>query len=138
MSLTTSNIIIRREIEPLLLKAREALHSYEKAADVHVSVLDTTGHTIPECLPGAAGKAYCPSEFFCSLCRKYSPAIDRTWADDEYPCTQIHIDAISRVQRSGGVYIYTCDMGFTYWVCPLSSGGAAGGGTDCRAGPGYR
>jgi AraC-like DNA-binding protein/ligand-binding sensor protein len=125
MSLSISNIIIRREIEPLLLKAREALRAYEKAANVHVSVLDTTGHTIPE-------KAYCLSEFFCSLCRKYSPSIDRSLADSdtksaEYPCTQIHIDAISRAQRSGGVYIYTCDMGFTYWVCPLFSGGRQAG-----------
>jgi AraC-like DNA-binding protein/ligand-binding sensor protein len=127
MSLTTSNIIIRREIEPLLLKAREALHSYEKAANVPVSVLDATGHTVPKFFTGAAGRAYCLSEFFCSLCRKYSPNIDRTWADDEYPCTQIHIDAISRAHRSGGVYIYTCDLGFAYWVCPLSSGGRIAG-----------
>ncbi|GHV76053.1 hypothetical protein AGMMS49942_08740 [Spirochaetia bacterium] len=125
MSLTTSNIIIRREIEPLLLKAREALHSYEKAAAVQVSVLDNTGRTTPD-------KSYCLSEFFCSLCRKCSPVIDRTWAESdrrsaEYPCTRIHLDAISRAQRSGGVYVYTCNLGFSYWVCPLSSGGRLAG-----------
>ncbi|MDR2739661.1 MAG: helix-turn-helix domain-containing protein [Treponema sp.] len=127
----SSNIIIRREIEPLLLKAREVLHFYEKATDVTVSVLDQTGHSIPE----FSGEAYCPSEFFCSLCRKYSkkfPAklpteIGRNWKEGEYPCTQIHIDSISRAQRSRGVYIYTCDLGFTYWVCPLSSSGRPAG-----------
>jgi AraC-like DNA-binding protein len=39
----------------------------------------------------------------------------------------MHQDAISHAQRSGGVYIYTCDLGFAYWVCPLSSGGRLAG-----------
>jgi AraC-like DNA-binding protein/ligand-binding sensor protein len=123
MSHNKSNIIIRREITPLLLKAREALLSYEKAVNVTVSVLDKSGHTIPE----FSGAAYCLSEFFCSLCRRYATETDRTWADDEYPCTQIHIDSIARAQRSGGMYVYTCDLGFAYWVCPLSSGGRLAG-----------
>jgi AraC-like DNA-binding protein/ligand-binding sensor protein len=136
MSFNNSNIIIRREIEPLLLKAHETLHSYEKATDVRVSVLDNTGHTVPDSATGSfagnTGETYCLSEFFCSLCRQYSPETNRKWAEsdqrsDEYPCTQIHIDGISRAQRSGGVYIYTCDLGFAYWVCPLSAGGRLAG-----------
>jgi ligand-binding sensor protein len=39
----------------------------------------------------------------------------------------MHIDAISRAQHFGGVYIYTCELGFVYWVCPLSSGGRLAG-----------
>jgi AraC-like DNA-binding protein/ligand-binding sensor protein len=122
MSQNSSTIILRREIEPLLLKAREALRSYEKAVDVTVSVLDQTGHAVP----AAANGAYC-SEHFCSICRQYSPDAGRAWAEDEYPCTQIHRDGISQAQRSGGVYVYTCELGFAYWVCPLSSGGRLAG-----------
>jgi AraC-like DNA-binding protein/ligand-binding sensor protein len=127
----SSNIIIRREIEPLLLKAREVLHFYEKATGVTVSVLDQTGHSIPE----FSGEPYCLSEFFCSLCRQYSKKFSakfpaetgQNWEEGEYPCTQIHIDGISRAQHSRGVYIYTCDLGFAYWVCPLSSSGRLAG-----------
>jgi AraC-like DNA-binding protein/ligand-binding sensor protein len=127
----SSNIITRREIEPLLLKAREVLRSYERAADVTVSILDRTGHSIPE----FSDKTYCLSEFFCSLCRQYSkkfPAkssakTGRNPEEREYPCTKMHIDSISRAQHSKGVYIYTCDLGFAYWVCPLSSSGRLAG-----------
>jgi AraC-like DNA-binding protein/ligand-binding sensor protein len=120
MSPNAANIILRREIEPLLLKARQALRSYEKATNVTVSVLDRTGHSIP-------GEAPFFSEYFCSLCRQYSCDTDRKWAEREYPCTQIHLDSIFRAQRSGGVYIYACDLGFVYWVCSLSSGGRLAG-----------
>jgi AraC-like DNA-binding protein/ligand-binding sensor protein len=142
MSPNTSNIIIRREIEPLLLKAQETLLSYERASAVTVSVLDQTGHTISAVSADFSSPAveWQPSkgdpsngtpgnfsEFFCSLCRKFSMENNRNWMHDEYPCTQIHIDSISRAQHSGGVYIYTCDMGFTFWTCPLSSGGRLAG-----------
>jgi AraC-like DNA-binding protein/ligand-binding sensor protein len=115
MTQNATTIILRREIEPLLLKAREVIRFYEKAANVTVSVLDRNGRSIP-------GETAFFSEYFCSLCRQYSPDTGRQWAEREYPCTQIHIDSISRAQRSGGVYVYACDLGFVYWVCPLSSG----------------
>jgi AraC-like DNA-binding protein/ligand-binding sensor protein len=115
MTQNTTNIILRREIEPLLLKAREVIHFYEKAVNVTVSVLDRNGRSIP-------GETAFFSEYFCSLCRQYSRDTGRKWAEGEYPCTQIHVDGIARAQRSRGAYIYSCDLGFVYWVCSLSSG----------------
>jgi AraC-like DNA-binding protein/ligand-binding sensor protein len=104
----------------MLLKARETIRAYEKAAEVVVSVLDQTGHSLPETSRASA-------EFFCSICRKHWRNSSRKWEDDEYPCTQIHIEGITRAQRSGGVYIYTCDLGFVFWTCPLISGGRLAG-----------
>jgi AraC-like DNA-binding protein/ligand-binding sensor protein len=115
-----TTIIVRREIEPLLLKAREVVRSYEKAANVTVSVLDRDGRSIP-------GETAFFSEYFCSLCRQYSRDAGRKWAEGEYPCSRIHGDGIFRAQHSGGMYIYACDMGFVYWVCTLSSGGRLAG-----------
>jgi AraC-like DNA-binding protein/ligand-binding sensor protein len=103
-----------------LLKARKALRAYEKAVNVTVSVLDRSGRSISDEAPFF-------SEYFCSLCRQYSSEGCRNWEDREYPCTQIHRDGIFRAQRSGGVYVYACDMGFVYWVCSLSSGGRLAG-----------
>jgi AraC-like DNA-binding protein/ligand-binding sensor protein len=120
MPQNATSIILRREIEPLLLKAREVIRSYEKATNVTVSVLDSDGQSIP-------GETAFFSEYFCSLCRQYSRDTGREWAEREYPCTQIHVDGISRAQHSRGVYIYTCDLGFAYWVCSLFSGGRLAG-----------
>jgi AraC-like DNA-binding protein/ligand-binding sensor protein len=120
MSQNTATIILRREIAPLLLKAREVIRSYEKATNVTVSVLDKDGHSV-----SSEGSFF--SEYFCSLCRQYSGNTCRKWAEREYPCTQIHTDAISRAQHSRGVYVYTCDLGFAYWVCSLTSSGRLAG-----------
>ncbi|MDR1249655.1 MAG: PocR ligand-binding domain-containing protein, partial [Treponema sp.] len=120
MSPKDANIILRREIAPLLLKAQKALRSYEKSTNVTVSVLDKTGRSI-------SGDSSFFSEYFCSLCRQYSQDADRNWAEWEYPCTKIHKDSVFQAQRSGGVYIYSCDLGFVYWVCSLSSGGRLAG-----------
>jgi AraC-like DNA-binding protein/ligand-binding sensor protein len=120
MPQNATTIILRREIEPLLLKAREVIRSYEKAVNVTVSVLDKAGHSIP-------GETAFFSEYFCSLCKQYSPDTGREWAEKEYPCAQIHADSIARAQHSGGGYIYTCDLGFAYWVCSLVSGGHLAG-----------
>jgi AraC-like DNA-binding protein/ligand-binding sensor protein len=115
MTQNATTIILRREIEPLLLKAREVIRFYEKAVNVTVSVLDRNGRSIP-------GETAFFSEYFCSLCKQYSPDTGREWGEGEYPCIQMHRDGISRAQQSGGCYVYACDMGFVYWVCPLSSG----------------
>jgi AraC-like DNA-binding protein/ligand-binding sensor protein len=96
------------------------MRSYEKATNVTVSVLDRNGHSIPD-------ESSFFSEYFCALCRQYSGDTDRQWEDQEYPCTRIHRDAISRAQRSRGVYVYICDLGFAYWVCSLTSGGRLAG-----------
>jgi AraC-like DNA-binding protein/ligand-binding sensor protein len=120
MTQNATTILLRREIEPLLLKAREVIRFYEKAVNATVSVLDRNGHSIP-------GETAFFSEYFCSLCRQYSPGAGQKWAEGEYPCTGMHRDSISRAQRSGGGYVYTCELGFAYWVCSLSSGGHLAG-----------
>jgi AraC-like DNA-binding protein/ligand-binding sensor protein len=116
----TSNIIQRREIEPLLLKAKKVIQAYEKATDTIVSVLDETGHRIPEMEPGS-------SEFFCALCGKYFRETNKKWGDSEYPCTGMRVAKTMGVRQSGGIYIYNCDLGFTFWLCPLSSSGRYAG-----------
>jgi AraC-like DNA-binding protein/ligand-binding sensor protein len=117
--ISSSTIINRREIEPLLLKAQDVIRSYEQATNVKVSVLDQTGHTIPDLDTGAP-------EFFCNLCRTYDSDSTHMWEENEYPCTAIHINSITEAQRSG-VYIYACNMGFTFWTSPIFSNGRFAG-----------
>ncbi|MDR2393244.1 MAG: helix-turn-helix domain-containing protein [Treponema sp.] len=110
------NLINRREIEPLLLKACEVFKSYEYAVGCIVSVLDKTGHCINI-------SDYTDLFFFCTLCKKYYADPNRVWAEDEYPCTAMHQDSMIQAGQQSGPYIYVCDMGFIYCTSILSVGG---------------
>jgi AraC-like DNA-binding protein/ligand-binding sensor protein len=114
-----SNIINRREIEPLLIKALEVVKSYERAVDCEVSVIDQTGQPIHD-----------PSTLACGLCLKCHPAGSYYQCQEPgtYPCLETHIQGVNEAQRMGGSYIYVCDMGFIYWASPIYSSGRLGGG----------
>lgn len=112
-------IINRREIEPLLLKASRVMEFYERAVGCGTSVLDKSGHSIiTECSQ--------KKPIFCELCRTHFHLPCRTWEEDEYPCTPLHIKAQERAQKDGS-YIYTCDIGLSYWTSPLYAGGRHAG-----------
>jgi AraC-like DNA-binding protein/ligand-binding sensor protein len=109
-----SNIINRREVEPLLLKAQKTLKSYEKATDCHTSVLDQSGCPVDG--------MYHP---FCDFCKKNYPSPQEN--EKDYPCPAIHINGVSEAQRMGGSYIYVCTLGFIFWVSPFYSIGRFAG-----------
>ncbi|MDR1863119.1 MAG: helix-turn-helix domain-containing protein [Treponema sp.] len=110
-----TNIIVRREIEPVLLKACEVIGSYEQATGSIISVLDE------KC--GVVEKSRHPRDrYFCGICKKYYPDPGRQWGQEETPCTKMHLDAIASSRELGGAYIYVCPMGFTFWTSPVYSG----------------
>jgi AraC-like DNA-binding protein/ligand-binding sensor protein len=114
------SIISRREIEPLLLKARKALKFYEIATEVTVAVLDRSGRSV--------GESCCTKILsFCALCKKHQSVSGQSAEGDEYPCTQLHMNAIAEAQRSGGIYIYLCNLGFLFWTSPLITAGHLAG-----------
>jgi AraC-like DNA-binding protein/ligand-binding sensor protein len=112
---TDTNIIVRREIEPVLLKACEVISSYEQATGSILSVLDE------KC--GVVEKSHHPRDrYFCALCKKYYADPARQWGPEETPCTKMHLDAIASSQELGGSYIYVCPMRFIFWTSPIYSG----------------
>jgi AraC-like DNA-binding protein/ligand-binding sensor protein len=100
------------------MKARELLNFYEKAADCIVQVLGRDGHPLESRHP--------KDLFFCELCKKYRKD-GKVCKNGEYPCTRMHLNAIEESQKVGGSYIYTCEMGFIYWISPIYSGGRGAG-----------
>jgi ligand-binding sensor protein len=112
------NIINRREIEPLLLKAREIVKFYEQAVNCVVVVLDQTDSFIE--IPD-----YEKTLYFCKLCKEYRLNGVRTETD--FPCEQMHLGAVTEAQHIGGAYIYMCELGFTYWTSIFYSGGCCTG-----------
>jgi len=101
-----SNLIQRRELEPLLLKAHKIVKHYEKAADCAVSVLG------PDC-DSVNSK-------FCSLCGRCRRSLASTIG--KKACVAIHRDAINEARRLGGSYVYVCPAGFVFWTSPFYSG----------------
>jgi AraC-like DNA-binding protein/ligand-binding sensor protein len=110
-----TNIIVRREIEPILLRACKVINSYEQATGSIISVLDE------RC--GVVEKSRHPRDrYFCAICRKYYRDPKRKWGPEETPCSKMHMDAIASSQELGGAYIYVCPMGFIFWTSPIYSG----------------
>jgi AraC-like DNA-binding protein/ligand-binding sensor protein len=109
------SIINQREIEPILVEARRIITFYEQASGCAVSVQDQNGYSVST--PGDSKDLY-----FCEFCRRYTPNSQGKWKADEYPCTDMHLDALRESRRRRSSYIYACRMGFIYWTSPLYAG----------------
>jgi AraC-like DNA-binding protein/ligand-binding sensor protein len=107
-------------VDPLLFKACEVVKLYEQAADCIVSVLG------PECQP-VKYSTHPKSLLFCTLCKRYYKNPERILNSEEYPCADMHVNAVKESRRLGGSYIYTCAIGFIFWTSPLYSGKRFGG-----------
>jgi AraC-like DNA-binding protein/ligand-binding sensor protein len=122
------SIVKRREIEPLLSKARQSVKFYEEATNTAAAVLDPAGHPVDAAYPAGAFR-------FCAFCKKRCPVLqtspetasEASACGAGYPCSRLHANGISEARRSGGVYIYLCDMGFLFWVSPLVASGHLAG-----------
>jgi len=98
------NIIQRRELEPLVLKAAKIVKYYEKAANCRAYVMgpdmDCAANDI---------NSICASPAGCAKC-------------SETQCAQMHIEAVNKARVCGGSYIYLCKKGLVFWTSPFYSG----------------
>jgi len=109
----TTNIIQRRDLEPLWIKAGEIARHYERAGN---------------CISALVGPDYVSTEpsqhpkhgVFCALCKRYYSGMLELPLSD-IPCSSMHRNAIKESLRLGGSYIYTCSLGFFFWTSPFFS-----------------
>jgi len=106
------NIQSRREIEPLLAKARHILMFYDEAMNCSTSVFDRNGLII------RTGDHKHQAQF-CDLCKKYCHNPSQIWQGNEYPCEKVHTEALAVSRRMFGTYVYACTTGFIFWTSPL-------------------
>ena len=95
------NIIQRREIEPLMLKACKVIKHYEKASNSSAFAVEPEGDSLKKNI-----------DSICSQCS----------GGEKKKCLQLHVDAINRARQLGGSYIYLCQQGLAYWTSPFYSG----------------
>ena len=96
------NIIQRRELEPVFVKALKVVKHYEKAANCAASV---TG-------PDWDSQA----DHFYSICRQCKKN------KSEKNCSCLHMEAIGKARKLGGSYIYVCPGDLVFWTSPFYSG----------------
>ena len=110
----SKNIILRRDLEPLWLKAREVLLHYETAAGCISAVMEV------DCTAEDFSK-HPKINLFCSLCMRYQQQ-NSPKAHYNYPCFLLHRGAAKKACKIGGSYIYTCPVGFSFWTSPIFAG----------------
>jgi AraC-like DNA-binding protein/ligand-binding sensor protein len=100
-----SNIIQRRELEPLLRKAEKVGKHYEKANNCTAIVI---GPDMDD-----PGKIFFP----CKQCKARTAGTGGT-----KDCSLFHKDAINEARRRRDSYIYVCPDSFIFWTSPFYSG----------------
>jgi len=117
--MSKTNIIQRRELKPLWSKACKMAQYYEKAGNCVTSVMGADFISIIH-------SKHPKHMLFCSLCKRYHQNA-RNMAAHEYPCSNMHCDAVREASRIGGSCVYTCPNGLFFWTSPFFSGGRFAG-----------
>jgi len=104
--MSSLNIIQRRELEPLMLKADKIAKHYEKAANCSAFVI------CPDLMPKQI--------IFDSVCDRCAlPESEKTESES---CACLHMEAVNKARQLGGSYIYLCVKGYVFWTSPFYSG----------------
>ncbi|MCL2809166.1 MAG: PocR ligand-binding domain-containing protein [Treponema sp.] len=99
------NIIQRRELEPLMVRAAWLVKHYEKASGCMASVI--------------GADLYSQNDNLNSICRRCNPDASSSTVKK---CVNLHQEAVEKARKLGGSYIYLCFKGFIFWTSPFYSG----------------
>ncbi|MCL1930531.1 MAG: helix-turn-helix domain-containing protein [Treponema sp.] len=109
-----TNIIQRRDLEPLRHKATEVAQHYEKSANCVTTVVGASCATVEfSGRPNAL--------LFCRLCKKNYQSAEQL-GTHQVPCSDLHAEAIQESRKRRGYHIYVCPLGFYFWTSPFFSG----------------
>jgi AraC-like DNA-binding protein/ligand-binding sensor protein len=95
------NLIQKRELDPLLVKANRIAKFYEKASNCRACVME------PESVN---------CESICSHCG------EKTNEDIKEKCAYLHTEALNKAKQFGGSYVYVCFKKLVFWTSPFYSG----------------
>ncbi|MCL2412226.1 MAG: PocR ligand-binding domain-containing protein, partial [Treponema sp.] len=100
----------------------------EKHEKILINYYQATGSNI--CLYDRAykpvfledSKEFCPETMICPYC-KNSNGIKK----GEFPCHEMHVEAIKEANRKGDFHIYECPLGLLFWSSPIYTYGEFSG-----------
>ncbi|MDR0718944.1 MAG: helix-turn-helix domain-containing protein [Treponema sp.] len=104
-----NTIIRKRDTEPLIVKAKKTAEYYKNATGCWVHITD--------------GSLISPEQIeifdFCKECQKHVPKASQDMANEKYPCSADHREALTQARAAGSSYVYLCPMGFSFWTSPI-------------------
>ena len=128
------SIISRREIMPLLAKARQVARYYSTAMGCSAAALDSSGKIVKTpgvlaetCQGAASGYDNKKQARLCESCIQHFHGFSHTCRGSECPCGKMHRSALAESRRAEGVYVYSCAAGFVFWTSPLYRDGRYAG-----------
>ncbi|MDR0389743.1 MAG: helix-turn-helix domain-containing protein [Spirochaetaceae bacterium] len=102
------DVFSRRNAKTIMQEAFRVAEIYTRSTGLGCVVLGDDVRSLND--PQGTGN------FFCQICKKYLGALDTKENPHVFPCTQKHINAYNETKHTRDVCIYTCPMGFMYWI----------------------
>ncbi|MDR1212221.1 MAG: helix-turn-helix domain-containing protein [Spirochaetaceae bacterium] len=102
------DVFSRRNAKPIMREAFRVAEIYTRSTGLGCVVLGDDVRALND--PEGTGN------FFCQICKKYLGSPDMKKNPNAFPCTQKHINAYNETKHTRDVCIYTCPMGFMYWI----------------------
>jgi len=115
------NKILQNNNENLTEKAEKIMFDYNQATGSSICIYNK------ECkpyFPPSFGMDRCPETKICQYCSKFCANKDKK---DEYPCHEMHINAINEASKKGKCHIYQCGLGILFWISPIYTEGVLSG-----------
>ena len=112
--MSETNIIQRRDLDPLWLRATKVMRHYEKVSNCMAMVIGVDYDLVEY-------SKHPKAVIFCTLCKRYHHSVSKD-TPHEHPCSEMHREAVDEARRLGGSYVYTCPVGIFFWTSPFFSG----------------
>ncbi|MCL2175376.1 MAG: helix-turn-helix domain-containing protein [Treponema sp.] len=109
----------RRADRELMQKAEKILWDYNKATGSCICIYDSS---LKPNFPGKCGAECSPEKRICPYCMKTNKT-----DNDNFPCHEMHLNAIKEANKKGGAYIYQCCLGLLFWTSPIYTDGVLSG-----------
>jgi len=105
----------------LTKKAEKIMFDYNQATGSSICIYDK------ECkpyFPSTFGTDRCPETKICSFCSKFC---HNNNVKGDYPCHEMHINALNEASSKGKCHIYQCGLGILFWISPIYTEGVLSG-----------
>jgi AraC-like DNA-binding protein/ligand-binding sensor protein len=102
-------------------KAKKIMFDYNQATGSSICIY-TNDYKLQ--FPENFGLERCPENKICQYCTKINKCDKK---NEDYPCHEMHVNAIKEANNKGKCHVYQCDLGFLFWVSPIYTNGIFSG-----------
>jgi len=115
------NKIQQNNNDNLTEKAEKIMFDYNQATGSSICIYNKEYKPY---FPPSFGTDRCPETKICSCCSKFR---SNNVGKGDYPCHEMHINALNEASRKGKCHIYHCGLGILFWISPIYTEGVLSG-----------